>query len=171
MAAGKSNANIIADEYAKLSMDDEDIDGLILEGPLEDSSTTDFSLCLVGSFQTNRKINFMAMQDTLASMWRPVKGVFMEETNVPNLIIFKFFHELDLQRVLSDGPWTFNNQVLMLKKMEEGVQLSEIKLSEIYIWMQVYDLPIGFNSEFILKSIGNHVGKFIDSDPNNVQGI
>lgn len=35
--------------------------------------------------------------------------------------------------------------------------------------MQIYDLPIGFNSEFILKSIGNYVGKFLEADSKNFQ--
>lgn len=33
----------------------------------------------------------------------------------------------------------------------------------------MYDLPIGFNSEIIHKSIGNYVGKFLESDPKNFQ--
>lgn len=85
----------------------------------------------MGSFLTNRKINFQAMQDTLSPIWRPVKGVFMEETSIPNLFMFKFFHELDVQRVMDDGPWTFNNQALMVKRLEMGERLSDIKLSEL----------------------------------------
>lgn len=95
----------------------------------------------------------------------------MEETSVPNLFLFKFFHELDLQRVLDDGPWTFNNQALVVKKLEIGEQLTAIKLNDLYIWVQVYDLPIGFNSEFIHQSVGNFVGKFLRSDPKNFHGV
>lgn len=39
------------------------------------------------------------------------------------------------------------------------------------MWVRVFDLPIGFNSEFIPKSIGNYVGKFLESDPRNFQGM
>lgn len=35
----------------------------------------------------------------------------------------------------------------------------------------MFDLPIGYNSEFILKSIGNYVGKFLESDQRNFQGM
>lgn len=95
----------------------------------------------------------------------------MEETNIPNLFMFKFFHEIDMQRVLDDGPWSFNNQALMVKRLELGERLSDRKLSELYMWVQVYDLPVGFNSEFILKSIGNYVGNYIQADPKNFQSI
>ncbi|WOG91293.1 hypothetical protein DCAR_0310541 [Daucus carota subsp. sativus] len=169
--ANASMGKKVTQEYAKLTIDEEGEEGLILEEPPANHVGVDYSLCLVGSFLSDRKVNFSAMKDTLASIWRPVKGVYMEETSYPNLFIIKFFHKLDMQRVLDDGPWTFNQQVFLLKKLEGEEQLSELKISELFIWLQIYDLPIGFHSEVIFKSIGNYVGKFLSSDPKNLNGI
>lgn len=169
--ANSSVGKEVTEEYASLTINDDGEEGLILEELLEDQVGVDYSLCLVRSFLSDRKINFTAMKDTLASIWRPVKGVYMEETNYPNLFIIKFFHKLDMQRVLDDGPWTFNQQVLLIKKLDGEEQLSELKISELYIWLQVYDLPIGFHSEAIYKSIGNYVGRFLASDSKNLKGI
>ncbi|XP_074352812.1 uncharacterized protein LOC141691963 [Apium graveolens] len=83
----------------------------------------------------------------------------------------QFFHEFDMQRVLDDGPWTFNNQALMVRRLEMGEQLSDIKLNELYIWVQIHELPVGFNSEIVLRSIGNYIGKFLMVDPKNFQSI
>lgn len=41
----------------------------------------------------------------------------------------------------------------------------------MFICVQIYDLTIGFNTECILKSIGNYVGKFVESDQKNFQGL
>lgn len=41
----------------------------------------------------------------------------------------------------------------------------------MFIWLQIFDLHIGFNSECILKSIANFVGKFVEVDPKNFQGL
>lgn len=169
--ASSSRGKNLEEAYANLSLNNEDEDGLILEDIPENVTKEGLDRCLVGCFVTNRKVNFMAMQDTLASIWRPVKGVFMEETNRTNMFLFKFFHDRDMQWVLDDGPWTFNQQVLLIKKFNADEQLKDIKLSELYMWVQVYDLPIGFKSEFILKSIGNYVGSFLESDPRNFQGM
>lgn len=169
--ASSSRGKSVMESYVNLSINDDDEEGLILDEPNEGQEGGDYSHCLIGSFLQNRRVNFMAMKDTLASIWKPVKGVYMEETNVPNVFIFKFFHKLDMQRVLDDGPWTFNQQVLLVKKLEGNEQLSEIKFSDLYIWVQIYDLPIGFNSEFIFKSIGNYVGKFLASDSKNVNSL
>lgn len=95
----------------------------------------------------------------------------MEETNQPNIFLFKFFHDLDMQRVLNDGPWTFNQQVLLIKKLNVDEQSREVILSELYIWIQVYDVSIGFKSEYVMKSIGYFVGRFMESDPRNFQGM
>lgn len=88
-----------------------------------------------------------------------------------NMFLFKFFHDRDMQRVLDDGPWTFNQQFLLTKKFNADEQLMDIKISELYMWVQLYDIPVGFKSEFILKSIGNFVGRFLESDPKNFQGM
>lgn len=162
--ASSSRGKNIMDSYAALTIGDDEEEGLILNEIPEETVKVEYDRCLVGSFMTSRKINFLAMQDTLASVWRPVKGVFMEETSIHNIFLFKFFHDLDMQRVLDEGPWTFNQQVLLLKKLDKGEQIHSIKLSELFIWLQVYDLPVGYNSESIHSSIGNYVGRFLASD-------
>lgn len=168
--ASSSREKSLEDEYSKLSLNNDDEDGgLILDDTPEITGKEDFGRCLVGRFITDRKVNFIAMQDTLASIWRPVKGVFMEETNQPNMFLFKFFHDLDVQRVLNDGPWTFNQQVLLVKRLDVDEQLKDVKLTELFIWVQVYDVPIGFHSEYVMKSVGNYVGRFMESDPRNLQ--
>lgn len=116
--AGSSNTKEVIEGYEKLRISDDDQEGLIIEEVPSDDQNNDYERGLVRSFMTNIKINFGAMQDTLSAIWRPVKGVFMEETVYPNLFIFKFFHDPDIKRVLDDGPWTFNQQVLLLKKLD-----------------------------------------------------
>lgn len=168
--AEPSHVQDVLKGYSYLNISDDDQEGLVLEELPTDKQNGDYDRCVIGSFLTNRKVNFGAMQETLSAIWRPVKGVFMEETTYPNLFIFKFFHELDMKMVLNDGPWTFNQQVLLLKKLDINEQLKDVKLTEIFIWLQIYDLPVGFNSECILKSIGNYVGKFVEADEKNFEG-
>lgn len=56
------------DAYANLSLNNEEEEGLIL-GDIPDSvGRAEWDKCLVGYFLTSRKVNFMAMQDTLASI-------------------------------------------------------------------------------------------------------
>ena len=66
-----------------------------------------------GRFLTDRPVNnSMAMKNTLSSIWRPVKAMYVKVLT-PNLFQFHFFHELDLQRVdvIRGGPWTLTSVI------------------------------------------------------------
>ncbi|KAK9113586.1 hypothetical protein Syun_020383 [Stephania yunnanensis] len=69
--------------------------------------------------------------------------------------------------VMDDSPWTFNQQALLLKRMEVIDQLASLELVELEMWVRVHKLPVGFMNENIAKVIGNHIGSFVEVDPWN----
>ena len=91
-------------------------------------------------------VNFQAMKTTLSAIWRLVKGVYIQAQK-PNLFVFKIFHELDMERVIKGGPWTFDKHVLIMKSMEDEEEASEVEPSQMELWVQVLDLPVGLQSE------------------------
>lgn len=67
----------------------------------------------MGRFLSKRPINLLAMKNTLASVRRHVKGVCI--TNIgANLYLFQLFHEKDADRIIRDGPSTFDQHLLIL---------------------------------------------------------
>ncbi|KAK6144775.1 hypothetical protein DH2020_021595 [Rehmannia glutinosa] len=110
------------------------------------------------------------MKNTLVAIWRPVKGVFIKDLG-PNLFLFQFFHELDLARVQSNGPWTFDNLMLITKRLLIGEQPSKVLLFNVEIWVQVYDLPFGFMTEKVGESIGNFIGSYVEADQHSFSGV
>lgn len=80
---------------------------------------------------------------------------------------FIFYHILDVKKVLEGGPWSFEHNLLVFQQYSEGDDPLSVTLEESDIWIQVYDLPKGFTSENVLKSVGNYIGKFVKSDSNN----
>ena len=97
---------------------------MILEGEDIDGGNnvkTEYRFCLVGRFLTDKVINFEAMKNTMASLWRPGKGVCIKEVS-PTLFLFQIFHEIDVKRVLEAGPWTFDQHILLVKRLEENEQ-------------------------------------------------
>lgn len=63
--ASSSRGKNLEEAYANLSLNNEDEEGLVLEDVSEDVTKEGLDRSLVGCFVTNRKVNFMAMQDTL----------------------------------------------------------------------------------------------------------
>lgn len=39
------------------------------------------------------------------------------------------------------------------------------------LWVQVYDLKVGFMTGKIITEVGNSIGKFVASCPNNFAGV
>lgn len=153
--------------YAKLTIEDEEEGGVIIgAGEVQENKE---NFVLVGRFLTEKNINFQAMQNVLASLWRPKEG--MEVHDLGNdRYSFVFYHIMDLQKVIEGGPWSFEQNMLVYKQLMEAENPRDIQLNEAAIWVQVYDLPKGFISENILKSVGDYIGKFMKADPANYDG-
>lgn len=68
--------------YASMTIDEEEDSGLIIEGEDIDVGNNykiEYRFCLVGRFLTDKVINFTAMKNTMASLWRPRKGVCIKD--------------------------------------------------------------------------------------------
>ena len=91
----KSNTDL----YDKISIEDEEESGLVVDQGENELAQEKLKWRLVGRFLIDRVINSQAMKDTLSKIWRPVKGVFIRDIN-PNMFLFNFFHELDMERVI-----------------------------------------------------------------------
>ncbi|KAM7514762.1 hypothetical protein LguiA_004345 [Lonicera macranthoides] len=76
---------------------------------------------------------------------------------------------MDLQRVLNDGPWTFEQHVFVFARYDGTMNIQEIPLTTVDFWVQVHDVKPGFWSKRYAKDIGNHIGTFLESDKNNFE--
>lgn len=127
-------------------------------------------LVLVGKLATDKPFKFNVMRDTLATVWRHGKGMQVTEI-AGNLFIFQFYHEVDLKRVLDDGPWAFEHCLLVLKKLEPRVSPFDVSLKEAKFWVQAHNLPTGFFTERVAQAMGNTLEKFIWADKKNFEGL
>nr|KYP64363.1 Uncharacterized protein At4g02000 family [Cajanus cajan]KYP64378.1 Uncharacterized protein At4g02000 family [Cajanus cajan] len=99
----------------------------------------------------------------MASIWRPGKGVSISELK-PGVFLFQLYHPLDLKHILDNGPWNFENNILIVSKIFEGDIPKDTPLNHIDVWVQVHNLPAGFMSQNIGEHLGNSLGKFLEYD-------
>jgi 14-3-3 protein epsilon len=154
-----SNVNL-----ENLSLQEEE--GFVFDLEEGEEEVVDFRWCLVGRFLGDRSIHVNSMKVTMADIWRPVKGVKIKETT-PGLFLFQFAHALDMEAVLHGGPWSFNNQMLILERVGLGVQIDNIPLYHVDFWVQVHNLPTGLMAERVGKTLANYIGSFVEYDKNN----
>lgn len=86
--------------YAGLIIDEEDEGGIVVaRGEAVEQRQ---AYVLIGKFLTEKNINFYAMQNVMATLWRPKEG--MEVHDIGGMrYSFVFFHKMDIQKVVEGG--------------------------------------------------------------------
>lgn len=72
-----------------------------------------------------------------------------------NLFQFKFKFDFELERVLKGGPWTFDNQALMLRRWQPGMTAANVKFDSNALWIQIWDAPFDMVYPVVAAEIGN----------------
>ena len=80
---------------------------------------------LVAKFLTKRVINIEAVMRTLKPLWRSVHG-FTGRDMGNNRVKFLFTDTTDMERVLANGPWSFDKYLILLKRFEDDQSFSEV---------------------------------------------
>ena len=121
------------------------------------------ALSLFGSLLTDRHQNLRALKSTLKSAWK--MGFDLQIVEVGNNVLqFKFNSMYQLQWVKQNGPWNFNNNLLLLCRWRKGLSASNIIFIHSPFWVQIWDLPFEHMSMEVGRELGNSLGKFIESD-------
>ncbi|MBA0605945.1 hypothetical protein Godav_018472 [Gossypium davidsonii] len=153
-------------ELAQLSINEEEEEILQIQEDVQ--STTDVGdYQLVGCFLTASIINFSAMKSTLANLWHPIYGVQIRDLGEKRYL-FKFYHSMDMERVLKGLPWTFNNHLLILNNLKRGEDPLKIPLVHVPFWVQIHEVPLGLFSKSLAMLLGNFIGVFLEYDASNL---
>ncbi|GMI94126.1 hypothetical protein HRI_003081900 [Hibiscus trionum] len=156
----------VTDDLATLSITEGEDDGLQLE--VEDvAAPISYEHCFVGRFLTSSIVNVPAMKTTLANVWKPVGGIAISDIG-ENRFLFRFFNNVDANRVEKGGLWYFNNHLLVMHRLLNNEDPLQVPLFLVSFWVLVHDVPPGFISEKVAKSIGSFIGGFVEYDSTAV---
>ena len=72
-------------------------------------------------------------------------GITVKEIK-PHVYLIRFYHIVDLRRVLDTRPWSFNGHTLILYHLQPGEDPLLVHLTHVPFWVQVYELPPSFMS-------------------------
>ncbi|VFR00169.1 unnamed protein product [Cuscuta campestris] len=140
------------------------------DGSLVLQEVQDESFTLVGRLLTDKPYKFEVFKQVMASVWRPALGMQINQGE-DGLIWFRFFHRKDAERILSEGPWAFDNATLLCCAPVSGDEVRASHLNWLEVWVQVHGLPYGYMSNAVLEAIGNFLGVFVKLDEKNATHI
>ncbi|XP_052886482.1 uncharacterized protein LOC128295249 [Gossypium arboreum] len=105
-----------------------------------------YDLCLVGRVLTDSVVNFPSLKNTLADLWHLLRGVAISELEGKQ-ILFKFYSDIDLNRVMDGKPWFFNRRLIIFHRLTGGEDPITVPLWDTAFRVQIHNLPIGFVTE------------------------
>lgn len=149
--------------------DEEEVEFSIEDGDISDSQT-ETPFILVGKLLTEKTTRFTYFRDTMASVWRPKKGMMARDVST-NLFLFYFVHELDIKKVLNEGPWSFDQSLLLLKQIEPNTSPHGIYLTKADFWVQAYNIPSGMQTTKTAEMIGAFLGTYITADVDKLGSL
>ena len=121
------------------------------------------SLSLLGRFLTTRAFNQRAAKFLLRSVWS--MGLELHIIDVgDDLFQFKFTMESQLKWVLANGPWSFEDHPLVLRRWERGMIATSVRFTLMPIWVQVWGLPFYLLLEEVGRDIGSSLGDILEVD-------
>lgn len=60
-------------------------------------------------------VHFLTLRSTLTDLWHPIRGIYITDIG-DGRYLFKFFYDVELNRVLDGTPWFFNNHIIVIKR-------------------------------------------------------
>ncbi|KAK3212710.1 hypothetical protein Dsin_017416 [Dipteronia sinensis] len=92
---------------------------------------------------------------------------FEIESVTGNVFTFHFNCEHDRQRVISGGPWSFSNALMVLTKPEGMGTIDSIQFQLAEFWVQIHQVPILCMTKKIGWFLGSLIGEVADVDGGN----
>uniref|UniRef100_A0A7N2L4A2 DUF4283 domain-containing protein n=1 Tax=Quercus lobata TaxID=97700 RepID=A0A7N2L4A2_QUELO len=142
-------------ENMKLTTEEEEVIAISDEGRKEEIESC--SLSLIGKFLTCKTFNKKAAQNTLRRAWGLSDGLQIVEVG-SNMFQFKFKSEFELEQVWKGGPWTFDNQVLMLRRWQSGMTAKNVQFEAVSLWVPVWGAPFDMGCPTVAEEVRNRLG-------------
>ncbi len=98
------------------------------------SSLAQPEFILVARFLTRRPINTEAITRTFRPLWRAEKGFVVKDLGDNNALI-TFQDDVDLERVITNGPWSYDKFLVVLQRIEDDTPLASLSLNLAVFWV------------------------------------
>lgn len=159
---------VILDGLQNLQLTKDEEEGIRISAPSRVDWLEECHLSLFGKLLSDRQQNIRALKSTLRSVWK--LGSDLRIVEVGNDILqFKFTSKYQMEWVEKNGPWNFENNLLLLCRWRKGLTVANIVFPHSPFWIQIWGVPFELMVEETGKDVGNRIGKFLEVDKRTWQ--
>ncbi|KAK9123219.1 hypothetical protein Sjap_012821 [Stephania japonica] len=124
------------------ALNDVDTKEVTMEKEIFAAGSAKFKMCLVGKIYGIRSVNRDGFMSTIRRFWNATNGFDVEQVARDYTYVFYFRYDYDRERVLKGGPWSFDNQHLVLIKPEGVGELEAFDFNCSSFWVQIHKVPL-----------------------------
>ena len=119
--------------------------------------------CLVGQF-LDRQLPFLVVRSLVNRLWgkREMPKISTTENG---LLFFRFRDPEARDWVMDAGPWHLAGRPFILRAWKPGMDMLNIQLSSIPIWVRFYNIPLEYWTSTCLGHIASTIGIPLHLDP------
>ena len=71
--------------------------------------------------------------------------------------------------ILKGGPWSIDNQLLMLTRWRKGMNAKNVQLHHASLWIQIWDAPFDMVSSRVATKVGGRLGEVVEVERRRKQ--
>lgn len=139
-------------QWQNLSLTEKEVQRIELEPDDEEGGSI-----LVAQFLTLRIINIESVLRALKPLWRPGMQLTARDMG-KNRVIFVFKNEADAERVMANGPWSFDKHLIILSRLDDTIPFAQACFDFMSFWVQIHDLPVKMMKKAACENIGKTLG-------------
>lgn len=121
-----------------MTLTEAEVDTLVDDEGPDELSDQLVAYCLVGKLLTSGPFNPDARRNTMKNLWKPTKGLVVRD----NIFGFQSFSKVDREKVIDQGPWSFDGKLLILKEVKRGEQPIKMTSNVARFWVKSYPIPV-----------------------------
>jgi hypothetical protein len=122
------------------------------------NSEVDDEYILAKHFCTRKVVSAEAVARKFRPLWRATKG-FMAKDKGDNIMLFYFRDLANLERVLTNEPWSYDNHLVQMQRVDSDLSIEHMEFSKVSLWVQVHGNPIRRMKIGLVEAIGSALGK------------
>lgn len=156
---GLSNGNRGNEMESLINQMDEGLAVKFTEEELREAGKN-FEKTLAVKLIGDRLYNRAAFKSVIRELWNPGTGLSFTEVE-GDVFLVKFRELVDMERVLTKGPWRFMGRAIQVEKWSPGKKVSELFTGKLQIWVQIHNLPVEYRDNRFATRFAAKAGKVI----------